>query len=159
MASFDNGQLFDLAGLGSLEPRGILICVLVLVLTTAAWRRFFSPLQSIPGPFWASVTRLWHFKIIIDGNQNEQVKWLHEKHGKFVRVAPKEVSVTHPDAVKKLLLQPLHKVYTLYRDFPDDDDDDDDELIVAPGHFLQHLRPSRLAFPDAHVVARSQGQG
>lgn len=94
-----------------LEPRSIFIYVLVLVLTTAALRRFFSPLQHIPGPFWASVTRLWLLKIIINGDQNEQLQKIHEKYGKFVRVAPNEVSVTHPDAVKKLLLTNLYKVY------------------------------------------------
>lgn len=83
---------------------------LVLVLTTLAWRRFFSPLRKVPGPFWASLTRLWHVKIIIDGNQNEQLRDAHERYGPFVRMAPNEVSVSHPEGVRKLLLATLPKV-------------------------------------------------
>lgn len=82
---------------------------LVLLLTTLAWRRFLSPLRDVPGPFWASLTRLWHVKIIIDGNQNEQLRDAHERYGPFVRMAPNEVSVSHPDGVKKLLLATLPK--------------------------------------------------
>lgn len=111
VAFLDKSHLSHLVWPESLEPRSIFIYVVVLVLTIAAWRRFFSPLQHIPGPFWASVTRLWLLKIIINGDQNEQLQKIHEKYGKFVRVAPNEVSVTHPDAVKKLLLTNLYKVH------------------------------------------------
>lgn len=88
----------------------ILGTAVALVLTIVLWRRFLSPLKDIPGPFWASITRLWHVKIIIDGNQNVRLRDAHHKYGPFVRMAPKEVSVTHPDGVKRLLLQALPKV-------------------------------------------------
>lgn len=84
----------------------------VSILTVVVSRRLFSPLCDVPGPFWASVTRLWNVKIIIDGDQNVQLRDLHEKHGPFVRVAPNEVSVCHPDGVKKLFLETLPKVPT-----------------------------------------------
>lgn len=90
----------------------ILGSAVALVLTIALWRRFLSPLKDIPGPFWASITRLWHVKIIIDGNQNVRLRDAHEEYGPFVRMAPNEVSVTHPDGVKRLLLQALPKVRT-----------------------------------------------
>lgn len=91
----------------------ILRSAVALVLTVALWRRFLSPLKDIPGPFWASITRLWHVKIIIDGNQNVRLRDAHEEYGHFVRMAPNEVSVTHPDGVKRLLLQALPKVRTI----------------------------------------------
>lgn len=109
-ASLDKTYLSDLAWSELQAPRSILICILVLIVTTAAWRRFFSPLKHVPGPFWASITRLWYLKAIIEGNQNEQLQQMHDKYGKFVRLAPNEISVTHPDAVKKLLLTTLPKV-------------------------------------------------
>lgn len=90
----------------------ILGSAVALVFTVALWRRFLSPLKDIPGPFWASLTRLWHVKIIIDGNQNVRLRDAHEEYGPFVRMAPNEVSVTHPDGVKRLLLQALPKVRT-----------------------------------------------
>lgn len=79
-----------------LRPSNIVTAVLVLLVTILAYRRYLSPLSVIPGTFWASVTRLWYVKIIIDGDQNVQLSRLHRKHGHFVRLAPNEVSVTHP---------------------------------------------------------------
>jgi hypothetical protein len=63
---------------------------------------------------------------IVKGDQNLELIRLHEKHGKpymdvsvlsltvtlcrFVRISYDEVSVSHPDAITKILLAPLHKV-------------------------------------------------
>ncbi|KAI0178107.1 cytochrome P450 [Pestalotiopsis sp. NC0098] len=93
---------------------------LVLLLTTVAYRRYLSPLSTIPGPFWASFSRLWHVYITIEGRQNEELVEAHEKYGHFVRLANNEVSVSHPDAVKKVLLATLEKG-TMYKmsTFPD----------------------------------------
>ncbi|KAI1335084.1 cytochrome P450 [Xylariaceae sp. FL0016] len=85
------------------------VACLIGLLTIAVWRRYFSPLANLPGPFFASFTRLWHIKAIIDGDQNVQLSRLHREHGHFVRITPNEVSVTHPDGVKKIMLQPMQK--------------------------------------------------
>ncbi|KAG6356381.1 hypothetical protein INS49_015769 [Diaporthe citri] len=82
---------------------------LVLLTTVIIYRRHFSPLKDIPGPFWASFSRLWHIRITLDGNQNEQLTQAHEKYGHFVRLANNEVSVSHPDAIRRVLLAPLKK--------------------------------------------------
>ncbi|KAI0142065.1 cytochrome P450 [Pestalotiopsis sp. NC0098] len=107
-------KLAKLRGDASLDysrPSGLAIvtALLLLVVTVATWRRCFSPLSDLPGPFWASITRLWHVKIIIAGDQNLVLSRLHEKYGHFIRMAPGEVSVTHPDAVRKIFLNPLRK--------------------------------------------------
>lgn len=83
--------------------------LLVVLLTILFRRRYLSPLRDIPGPFVASFTRLWHMRRILKGDQNLELIRLHEKHGHFVRIAPNEVSVSHPDALKKILLTPLRK--------------------------------------------------
>lgn len=83
--------------------------LLVAVLSILFWRRYLSPLRDIPGPFAASLTRLWHMKRILKGDQNLELIRLHEEHGHFVRIAPDEISVSHPDALKKILLAPLRK--------------------------------------------------
>ncbi|ETS81645.1 hypothetical protein PFICI_06647 [Pestalotiopsis fici W106-1] len=72
-------------------------------------RRYFSPVSHIPGPFLASFSRLWHLKQIYGGKQNLKLLEQHEKYGPFVRMAPNEISITHPDGVKKLLLATLPK--------------------------------------------------
>lgn len=83
--------------------------LLLAVLSILFWRRYLSPLRDIPGPLAASLTRLWHMKRILKGDQNLELIRLHEEHGHFVRIAPDEVSVSHPDALKKILLTPLRK--------------------------------------------------
>lgn len=105
-----SSYIVDWQVLSKIKLPMVVVSVLVLILTILVWRRFFSPLRIIPGPFWASVTRLWYIKIIIDGNQNEQLRDAHDKYGPFVRMAPNEISISHPDGMKKLLLTTLPKV-------------------------------------------------
>ncbi|KAH8666925.1 cytochrome P450 [Xylariales sp. PMI_506] len=77
--------------------------------TLLLWRRYLSPISDVPGPFAASFTRLWHMNRILKGDQSSELVRLHDRYGHFVRVSYDEVSVSHPDAVKKILLAPLHK--------------------------------------------------
>jgi hypothetical protein len=102
----------------------------ISLLTLLIWRRYFSAISDIPGPFAASFTRLWHMHRILKGDQNLEIIRLHEQHGKpfrparkigidslftrllghFVRISYDEVSVSHPEAIAKILVAPLHKV-------------------------------------------------
>lgn len=95
----------------SLTPQNMLVTVLVVLLTIVVRRRYFSTLSDVPGPFLASISRLWHIIRIIKGRVSQDTLELHEKYGPFVRIAPDEVSVSHPDAPKQLLLNTLHKGY------------------------------------------------
>lgn len=97
--------------LAGIQLSSSILCFQLLLLTivTVLWRRY-SILSDVPGPVWARFTRLWHAKHIKDGTQKEVVMRLHDQLGPFVRIAPDEVSVTHPDGIRKLLLSPLRKV-------------------------------------------------
>lgn len=88
----------------------VVVGVIVWFLSVIIYRRYLSPLSNIPGPFWASFSRLWHLHITIQGNQNEQLTKAHEKYGHFVRLANNEVSVSHPDSINRVLLATLEKV-------------------------------------------------
>lgn len=44
--------------------------------------RFFHSLRRFPGPFWASVTRLWITYHNIKGDEPQTFQALHQKHGK-----------------------------------------------------------------------------
>lgn len=93
---------------------GLGIALVVSYCATAAfWHRYLSPLARIPGPFWASITRLWHAYHIFEGDHNTEIIRLHEQHGHFVRIAPNEVSVSHPAGPKLLLQSHLRKVRTI----------------------------------------------
>lgn len=57
------------------------IAIVTVIVLTVIRRRFFSPIRSIPGPFWASITRLWHLRQVATGKQNLKLIEQHEKHG------------------------------------------------------------------------------
>lgn len=89
-------------------------------------RRYFTNISNIPGPFPASFSLAWQLWHICKGDVDRACQKLHEKHGtyivgysqvmiltrlgSFVRISHDEVSVCHPDAVRQILLNPLHKV-------------------------------------------------
>ncbi|KAL4746876.1 hypothetical protein BDW72DRAFT_206983 [Aspergillus terricola var. indicus] len=77
--------------------------VVLLIVSTVVKRRYLSALHDIPGPSLASVSTLWKIRQIIKGHTEEVMLALHRKHGDFVRIAPNEISISHPDAVKQLL--------------------------------------------------------
>jgi hypothetical protein len=92
--------LFVLAASSSITTAGITI--LVLGITYAIYTREATPLRSIPGPFLASITRLWIFQKQ-RGFQRQQVDMdLHEKYGPIVRISPKEVMVSSPKSLRTI---------------------------------------------------------
>lgn len=109
-ASAPPGRSLALPGV-SLTPQNILATVLVVLLTVAVRRRYLSTISDVPGPFLASITRLWHIVRILKGRVSQDTRELHQQYGPFVRIAPDEVSVSHPDAPRQLLLNTLPKGY------------------------------------------------
>lgn len=82
-----------------------LLLSLILVGSLSAYviyQRFFHPLASVPGPFWASLTRLWITKHSWDGDMHRTMIALHEKHGALVRTGPNEVSVSDLASIKTI---------------------------------------------------------
>lgn len=63
----------------------IVVCNVILK------RSVLSPLRKCPGPFLASISRLWYTYINWRGTQHEVLEKLHAKYGDVVRVAPNEV--------------------------------------------------------------------
>src|SRR4051794_25521303 len=75
------GGLTEVLGLSPPQIAGL---VAVAILTLCVWRRYFSAISDIPGPFAASFTRLWHIQRILKGDQNLELIRLHQKHGEFL---------------------------------------------------------------------------
>ena len=98
------------------KPLNALVCMLLLQISWIVYQRVFSPLARIPGPFWASVSRLWYVRRTAAGDMHKYTKALHEKYGaselfvnkysqaKFsglvVRIAPNEASCSDPEAAR-----------------------------------------------------------
>ncbi|KAI5785117.1 cytochrome P450 [Pyronema domesticum] len=78
---------------------------IAFVISVTGWvvyQRVFSPYAKIPGPFWASITRFWYLNRIIEEDMHQYTKQLHKKYGPLVRIAPNEVSVSEPAAMKQI---------------------------------------------------------
>jgi hypothetical protein len=66
------------------------------------YARLFHPLRHIPGPFWASVSRLWMVHRIRHGDMEVVQRRLHEQYGPLIRIAPDEVACADPEAIRKI---------------------------------------------------------
>ncbi|KAK6392882.1 hypothetical protein LTR65_002964 [Meristemomyces frigidus] len=76
--------------------------LIALPFVYTVYQRFFHPLASVPGPFWASLSRLWMTKHAWDGDMNTTMITLHAKYGDLVRTGPNEVSVSDLAAIKTI---------------------------------------------------------
>lgn len=68
----------------------------------AVYRRYFHPLAKYPGPFLASITRWWMVSEIFSGKHEQHIRALHKKYGNIVRIAPNEVAIADPQAIKSI---------------------------------------------------------
>ncbi|KAI0201182.1 cytochrome P450 [Astrocystis sublimbata] len=75
----------------------------VFIVSRMVYKRYASPLRSIPGPFLASCSRLWKVKSAMSENSQWEHINLHKKYGPVVRIAPNEVSFASPHVARNLL--------------------------------------------------------
>ncbi|KJK74761.1 hypothetical protein H634G_10073 [Metarhizium anisopliae BRIP 53293] len=141
-----------------LRPESIELREALVLVATAVLRRYFSAISDVPGPFWASITRLWHIYYIYNGDHNTRVMKLHKKHGHFVRIAPNEVSISHPDGPDLLLQKPLRKgdwyrvftipdyTYATPQSTLDPKEKMERSRMFAPGFILSYLLRSEAHF-------------
>jgi hypothetical protein len=54
----------------------------VLCLGWVVYQRHLSPLAGVPGPFWASISRLWYLRRITAKDMHRYTKALHMKYGR-----------------------------------------------------------------------------
>lgn len=65
------------------------------------YRLFFNPLNRIPGPYWARLSKFdLVFRVAKKMDLCHYLLAMHKKHGKFVRIGPNDISVTHGDGVE-----------------------------------------------------------
>ncbi|KAK6217840.1 hypothetical protein LQW54_003128 [Pestalotiopsis sp. IQ-011] len=69
----------------------------------AAFKRYSSSLRSFPGPFLASITRIWKVLSVARGRTHLDHIALHQKYGPIVRIAPNEVSFSSPQVARTVL--------------------------------------------------------
>ena len=57
----------------------------ILFVGWVVYQRNFSPLAGVPGPFWASVSRLWYLRRMVAQDMHRHTKALHFKYGMLQR--------------------------------------------------------------------------
>jgi hypothetical protein len=72
----------------------------ILGLLYILFTREATPLRSVPGPFLASITKLWVFKKQREFKRPFVDIALHQKYGPIVRIAPNEVLVSSPKSFR-----------------------------------------------------------
>lgn len=75
----------------------------VFVVGRMLYRRYATPLRSLPGPFFASCTRLWKIRSVISENTQWHHLDLHRAYGPVVRIGPNEVSFSSPHIARNIL--------------------------------------------------------
>ncbi|KAK4173808.1 putative cytochrome P450 pisatin demethylase-like protein [Triangularia setosa] len=66
------------------------------------YARWFHPYSKYPGPFLASITRLWIIKELWSGKAEVTQREWHTKYGPIIRIAPDEVSISDPSVIKTI---------------------------------------------------------
>ncbi|KAI1630389.1 cytochrome P450 [Exophiala viscosa] len=95
--------LGGLYGLGDLFKVASLFAAASVLIYSVGWliyARTLHPYADIPGPFWASVSRLWIAYMVESGDVDKVLVAVHKKYGRMVRIAPDEVSIGDPEAIK-----------------------------------------------------------
>ncbi|KAI1323675.1 cytochrome P450 [Xylariaceae sp. FL0255] len=79
------------------------ILLTLTVILRALYKRYASPLRTIPGPFLASITRLHKFFSTLSEHTNYDHIALHQTYGPLVRIAPNEISSSSPKMAREIL--------------------------------------------------------
>ncbi|PSS24952.1 hypothetical protein M430DRAFT_114266 [Amorphotheca resinae ATCC 22711] len=77
----------------------IVAYILYSILYQIVYYRFFHPLSKFPGPFWASVTRLWVAYHNIKEDERFVEYDLHKKYGPIIRITPTLLLVSSATAL------------------------------------------------------------
>ncbi|KAJ0418634.1 cytochrome P450 [Aspergillus carlsbadensis] len=86
----------------TLLAQGALTSIIAYWILWIIYARWFHPLAKFPGPFWASVTRIWTVLHVLPGDTEKTQMKLHAKYGPVVRIAPNELITSDPEAIKTL---------------------------------------------------------
>jgi len=76
------------------------IALVAYGLLWTGYARLLHPLRHVPGPFWASVTRLWMLYHVFKGDMDIVQRALHQHYGSLVRIGPDKIACADPDAIR-----------------------------------------------------------
>jgi hypothetical protein len=77
-----------------------LLVILSGILLRLVYLRYLTPYRDIPGPFLATISPLWKLRAALNGTLHTDLTAMHKKYGPIFRIAPDEVSISDPEAIK-----------------------------------------------------------
>ena len=72
------------------------------IVARLVYLRYLSPYRDIPGPFLATISPLWRLRGALNGSLHKDITAAHRKYGPIFRIAPDEVSISDPEAIKTI---------------------------------------------------------
>ncbi|VBB77185.1 Putative cytochrome P450 E-class, group I [Podospora comata] len=87
----------------SIWPLLVGVCV-IYCLSIAVYRRYFSPLASIPGPFFNAISYLpiLYQQGILEGQLLHALEIWHAQYGPIIRISPNEIHLSSPEHYEKI---------------------------------------------------------
>ncbi|KAI0543533.1 cytochrome P450 [Xylaria curta] len=73
-----------------------------LFTSVLVYRRYFHRLRSFPGPWQATISKLWHVWKCRGGQNHLFIDELHHKYGSVFRTGPEELTIIDPSAPRAL---------------------------------------------------------
>uniref|UniRef100_A0A093VCR3 Pisatin demethylase n=1 Tax=Talaromyces marneffei PM1 TaxID=1077442 RepID=A0A093VCR3_TALMA len=98
------GVLQEHPGVAALVALGLVILFKIILTLKTSWTH----LSTIPGPWWASYTRLWLCKTIAAGDSAQVFVNVNKKYGPIARVGPNHLLTDDPEVVRRILATRSH---------------------------------------------------
>ena len=102
-------------------PPTLILVLLALsfasLIALALYRIFFSPLSSLPGPWYAAISDLWIVTHIVRLQQCRTVQSLFEKYGPVVRIGPNKVAFRDITSMRSVYCVQKFDKSTYYKSF------------------------------------------
>lgn len=73
-----------------------------IIVARLVYLRYLSPYRDVPGPFLATISPLWRLRGALNGSLHKDITAAHRKYGPIFRIAPDEVSISDPEAIKTI---------------------------------------------------------
>ncbi|KAH7887261.1 cytochrome P450 [Phlebopus sp. FC_14] len=160
MEFVDNALSFPPSASWIIHNTGLVLVTLALLygVTRATYQLFFSPLSSIPGPWYAAVSNLWITTHVLRLQQCKTNHRLFEEYGPVVRVGPNKV--VFKDITSMRSIYSVHKFdkSKFYKSLLTNENDHAMTTLDHAGHaarrkgYAPHYIPANLALfqPEAH---------
>jgi hypothetical protein len=79
-----------------------IVVIVGIVAARLIYFRYLTPYRDVPGPFLATISPLWRLRGALNGTLHKDITAAHRKYGPIFRIAPDEVSISDPEAIKTI---------------------------------------------------------